>query len=166
MTVGEFEKRTEELYNDLINDFKPLYEAIIDLRLDMGERIFEKFLNTAGQKIPLPARKSPGTSAGDYSPGYAKLKKTRPNPLELTSLLKNNFDGEPPYTNGLEAGIQLDPREYEKAQGLQYGKSVNPKYTQFSGYGVIFRPNKEEEERFLEDHSFRLAAEIQKRLNG
>jgi hypothetical protein len=166
MTVGEFQKRTEEIYSEFTSDFKPLYEAVSDLRLDMGQRIFEKFENTAGQKIPLPARKSPGTSAGDYSPGYAKLKQTRPNPLELTNFLENNFYAEPPYQNGLEAGIQLSPREYDKAQGLQYGKSVNPKYTQFSGYGVIFRPTKEEEERFLEDHSFRLAAEIQKRLNG
>jgi hypothetical protein len=165
MTPAQIQKVLDDTYNDFLNDFKPLYEAISDLREDMGKRIFEQFENTEGQKIPLPARKSPGQDAGEYSKGYAKLKQRRPNPLELTNFLENNFYAEPPYQNGLEAGIQLNTKEYDKAQGLQYGKSVNRKYKQFSGYGVIFRPNKEEQQRFLDDHAFKLAAEIQRRLS-
>jgi hypothetical protein len=166
MTVAEFQKRTEEIYSEFTSDFKPLYEAAMDLRGEMFIRIFEKFLNTEGQKIPIPARKSPGASEGDYSAGYAKLKQRRPNPLELTGFLRNNFLGEPLTEQGLTAAIGFNQKEYDKAQGLQYGKSVNRKYKEFSGYGVIFRPTKEEEERFLEDHTVRLAEEIQKRLSA
>ena len=166
MTVGEFQKRTEEIYSEFTSDFKPLYEAAMDLRGEMFIRIFEKFLNTDGQKIPIPARKSPGASEGDYSAGYAKLKQRRPNPLELTGFLRNNFLGEPLTEQGLTAAIGFNQKEYDKAQGLQYGKSVNPKYTQFSGYGVIFQPTETEQAEFLELHGELLAAEIQKRLNG
>jgi len=166
MTVDEYSKRAEALYNDLVNDFKPLYDAINDLKDLMSDRIFVQSENTAGQKIPLPARKSPGASEGDYSAGYAKLKQRRPQPLELEGTLRNNFIDEPPYKNGLEAGIQLDPKEYDKAQGLQYGKSVNPKYTQFSGYGVIFQPTEEEQAKFLEIHTIKLVKEIQKALGA
>jgi hypothetical protein len=165
MTPAQIQKVLDDTYNDFTSDFKPLYEAVQDLKGQMFIRIFEQFENTDGQKIPLPARKSPGASEGAYSKGYAKLKQRRPNPLELTGFLRNNFLGEPISENGLNAAIGFNAKEYEKAQGLQYGKSVNPRYTTFSGYGVIFQPTETEQAEFLELHAQLLAAEIQRRLS-
>ena len=64
MTPDEFKQRSEALISEWSSDFVPLYLAVTELRRLMYKRIFEKSggnLNTAGQQIPLPARKG-----GDY----------------------------------------------------------------------------------------------------
>lgn len=155
MSTDEFKQRTEALISEWNSDFQPLYLAVTELRRLMYKRIFEKSggnLNTAGQQIPLPARKG-GDYQTPYSPGYAKKKERRPIPLELTGFLRRNFLNEPIIEQGLSAAIALNDEEFKKAQGLQFGKSVNPRYTSFGGYGIIFQPTEEEEKEFLEQHT-------------
>ena len=133
----------------------PLYLALEELRRLMRKRIFEKSggnLNTAGQQIPLPARRG-GDYDTPYSPGYAYKKKRRPIPLELTGFLKRNFSTEPIIEQGFSGAIALNDEEFKKAQGLQFGREVNPKYTSFRGYGIIFQPTEDEEKQFLEQHT-------------
>jgi hypothetical protein len=159
MTPDEFKQRTEALISEWSSEFIPLYLAITELRRLMYIRIFQKSggnLNTAGQQIPLPARKGASYNT-PYSPGYTKIKERRPIPLELTGYLRRNFINEsndnPIIEQGLSAAIALNDIEYKKAQGLQYCKSVNPRYSSFGGYGVIFQPTEEEEKEFLELHT-------------
>lgn len=172
MTPEEAKKRTDALYNEWQSNFEPLYLAAIELRRLMYIRIFQTSggnLNTAGQKIPKPARRG-GDYKTDYSPGYAPLKKRRPLPLELTGFLKSNFINEsnnnPIIEQGLSAALALDDYEYKKAQGLQFGKEVNPRYTSFLGYGIIFQPTPEEEAEFLAYHEQLIVEYINKQLGA
>lgn len=155
MSTDEFKQRTEALISEWSSDFPPLYLAVTELRRLMFTRIFEKSggnLNTAGQQIPLPARKG-GDYQTPYSPGYMKIKERRRLPLELGGTLRRNFLTEPLRGQGLECAIVLDDNEAAKARGLQFGKSVNPRYKSFGGYGFIFVPTEEEEKEFLEQHT-------------
>lgn len=155
MSTDEFKQRTEALIAEWSSDFQPLYLAVTELRRLMYKRIFEKSggnLNTAGQQIPLPARKG-GDYQTPYSPGYMKIKERRSIPLELTGYLRRNFLNEPLQGKGLECAIVLDDKEAAKARGLQFGNSINPRYKTFGGYGFIFVPTEEEEKEFLEQHT-------------
>ena len=168
MSPQEVDKRLNALYDGWLSDFDPLYEAVEELRRLMRIRIFDstgKHQNTAGQTIPLPARRG-GDYTTPYSPGYTPKKKIRKNPLELTGFLARNFTEEPQFNRGLESGIQLDENEYKKTLGLQFGKSVNPKYVSFGGYGIIFEPNEEEEKEFLRLHTELIIAAINKQLGA
>lgn len=156
MTPDEFKQRSEALISEWSSDFVPLYLAVTELRRLMYKRIFEKSggnLNTAGQQIPLPARKG-GDYQTPYSPGYMKIKQRRSIPLELTGFLRRNFQTEPIIEQGLSAAIALNDYEFKKAQSLQFGREVNPTvYKSFLGYGIIFQPTEEEEKKFLEQHT-------------
>ncbi len=155
MSSDEFKLRTDALIAEWNSDFAPLYLAVTELRRLMYKRIFEKSggnLNSAGQQIPIPARKSASYNT-PYSPGYAKKKERRPIPLELTGYLRRNFLNEPLQGKGLECAIVLDDKEAAKARGLQFGNSINPRYKTFGGYGFIFVPTEEEEKEFLEQHT-------------
>lgn len=168
MTPEEANKRLNAIYNGWLSDFTPLYEAVAELRRLMRIRIFDttgKHQNTAGQIIPLPARRG-GDYNTPYSPGYMPKKKIRKNPLELTGSLVRNFSNEPVIEQGLSAAIALDDNEFKKAQSLQFGKAVNPKYVSFGGYGVIFQPTEEEEAEFLRYHTELIIAEINKQLGA
>lgn len=168
MTPEEAKKRTDALYNQWLSSFEPLYLAAIELRRLMYTRIFERSggnLNTAGQQIPLPARRG-GNYETPYSPGYAVRKQRRPIPLELTGFLRRNFLTEPILEQGLSAALMLNDREYAKAQGLQFGKAVNPVYESFGGYGVIFKPTEEEEQEFLRIHTEFVTEQINKQLGA
>lgn len=168
MTPEEAKKRTDALYNDWLSNFEPLYLAAIELRRIMYNRIFETSggnLNTAGQKIPLPARRG-GNYETPYSPGYTVRKQRRPIPLELTGFLRRNFLTEPILEQGLSAALMLNDREYLKAQGLQFGKEVNPVYDSFRGYGIIFQPTEEEEIEFLRIHTEFVTDQINKQLGA
>lgn len=168
MTPEEANKRTNALYNDWLSNFEPLYLAAIELRRIMYTRIFERSggnLNTAGQQIPLPARRG-GDYETPYSPGYAVRKQKRPIPLELTGFLRRNFLTEPILEQGLSAALMLNDREYLKAQGLQFGKEVNPRYDSFRGYGIIFKPTDEEEAEFLRYHQELIVEAINKQLGA
>jgi hypothetical protein len=168
MTPEEAKKRTDALYNDWLSNFEPLYLAAIELRRIMYNRIFERSggnLNTAGQQIPLPARRG-GNYETPYSPGYTVRKQRRPIPLEFTGFLRRNFLTEPILEQGLSAALMLDDREYLKAQGLQFGKAVNPVYESFGGYGVIFIPTEEEEAEFLRIHTEFVTEQINKQLGA
>lgn len=168
MTPEEAKKQTDALYNQWLNSFEPLYLAAIELRRLMYTRIFERSggnLNTAGQQIPLPARRG-GNYETPYSPGYAVRKQRRPIPLELTGFLRRNFLTEPILEQGLSAALMLNDREYLKAQGLQFGKEVNPRYDSFRGYGIIFKPTDEEEAEFLRYHEQLIVEAINKQLGA
>ena len=151
MTPEDVKKRTDALYNQWLDNFEPLYLAAIELRRLMFIRIFETSggnLNTAGEKIPLPARRG-GDYETPYSPGYIIKKQRRPIPLEFTGMFRRNFLTEPILEQGLSAALMLNDLEYKKAQGLQFGKEVNPRYDSFRGYGIIFEPTEEEEKEFF-----------------
>ena len=165
MTPAEVQKRLDTLYDELTSEFVPLYKAVDDMRTVMFERIFESFLNQDGQKIPLPARRG-GNYNTPYSPGYARFKELRKNPLELTGFLRNNFAGEPLTTDGLNCGIGFNATEYGKAQSLQYGKEVNPVYDSFRGYGIIFQPTEDEQAEMLAYHQQLLAEDIENSLGS
>jgi hypothetical protein len=168
MSPQEVDKRLKAIYNEWLSDFTPLYEALEELKRLMRIRIFEAsggYLNTAGEKIPLPARRG-GDYTTPYSPGYTPKKKIRNNPLELTGFLRRNFSTEPILEQGLTAALMLEEREYLKAQGLQFGKDVNPKYTSFRGYGIIFLPTEEEEQAFLRKHEELIIEQINKQLGA
>lgn len=168
MTPEEAKKRTDALYNQWLDNFEPLYLAAIELRRIMYKRIFETSggnLNTAGEKIPLPARRG-GNYETPYSPGYIIKKQRRPIPLELTGFLRRNFLNEPILEQGLSAALMLNDLEYKKAQGLQFGKEVNPRYDSFRGYGIIFEPTEEEEKEFLRIHTELVIEQINKQLGA
>jgi hypothetical protein len=168
MSPQEVDKRLNALYDGWLSNFDPLYEALDELRRLMRIRIFDstgKHQNTAGQTIPLPARRG-GDYTTPYSPGYTPKKKIRKNPLELTGFLVRNFSNEPILQQGLTAALMLEEREYLKAQGLQFGKAVNPVYVSFGGYGVIFIPTEEEEQEFLRLHTELIIAAINKQLGA
>jgi hypothetical protein len=168
MTPEEAKKRTDALYNQWLDNFEPLYLAAIELRRLMYNRIFETSggnLNTAGEKIPLPARRG-GNYETPYSPGYIIKKQRRPIPLELTGFLRRNFLNEPILEQGLAAALMLNDLEYAKAQGLQFGKEVNPRYDSFRGYGIIFLPTEEEEKEFLRIHTELVIEQINKQLGA
>jgi hypothetical protein len=168
MSPQEVDNRLKALYNGWLSDFDPLYEAVQELRRLMRVRIFDstgKNQNTAGQTIPLPARRG-GDYTTPYSPEYTPKKKIRKNPLELTGFLARNFSNEPILEQGLTAALMLDDREYLKAQGLQFGKAVNPVYVSFGGYGVIFIPTEEEEKEFLRIHTQLVIEQINKQLGA
>jgi hypothetical protein len=168
MSPQEVDKRLKALYNGWLSDFDPLYEAVQELRRLMRIRIFDstgKNQNTAGQTIPLPARRG-GDYTTPYSPAYTPKKKIRKNPLELTGFLARNFSNEPILEQGLTAALMLDDREYLKAQGLQFGKEVNPRYDSFRGYGIIFLPTEEEEKEFLRIHTQLVIEQINKQLGA
>jgi hypothetical protein len=168
MTPEDVKKRTDALYNQWLDNFEPLYLAAIELRRLMYNRIFETSggnLNTAGEKIPLPARRG-GNYSTPYSPAYTKIKQRRPIPLELTGFLRRNFSTEPILEQGLAAALMLNDLEYAKAQGLQFGREVNPRYTFFRGYGIIFEPTEEEEKEFLRIHTQLITEQINKQLGA
>jgi hypothetical protein len=60
----------------------------------------------------------------------------------------------------------LNDLEYAKAQGLQFGREVNPRYASFRGYGIIFIPTEEEEKEFLRIHEELIIEQINKQLGA
>jgi hypothetical protein len=161
-TPKQIQENIDNLYSQWEGQFTPLYSAVREMKRLMFIRIFEKRggnKNTAGIKIPRPARRG-GDYKGDYSPQYEAKKKKRPLPLELTGYLRNAFINIDVETAGLSCGIVLPPDEYAKAQGLQFGLDVNPRYKSFRGYGIIFQPTEQEQEEMLQDHAEQLVEQI------
>ena len=161
-TPAEIQKNLDNLYNEWEGQFTPLYSAVREMKRLMFKRIFEKSggnRNTEGIKIPVPARRG-GDYKTEYSPSYMAKKKKRPIPLELTGYLRSAFINVDVETSGLSCGIVLPANEFKKAQGLQFGKEVNPVYKSFRGYGVIFEPTKEEQEEMLQDHLDQIVEQI------
>jgi hypothetical protein len=166
-TPKQIQDNLDNLYAQWESQFTPLYSAVREMKRLMFKRIFEKSggnKNTEGQKIPRPARRG-GDYKGDYSPQYEKKKKKRPIPLELTGYLRSAFINVDIETEGLSCGIVLPSNEFKKAQGLQFGLEVNPRYKSFRGYGIIFEPTKEEQEEMLQDHAEQIVEQITNALN-
>lgn len=166
-TPKEIQDNLDNLYAEWESQFTPLYSAVREMKRLMFKRIFEKSggnKNTDGIKIPRPARRG-GDYNSDYSPQYQAQKKKRPIPLELTGFLRSAFINVDVATAGLSCGIILPSDEFKKAQGLQFGREVNPRYKSFRGYGVIFEPTKEEQEEMLQDHLDQIVEQITNALS-
>jgi hypothetical protein len=157
-TVKEVSERINALFAEWSGGFTPLFFAVQEMRREMYIRIFGidtgRGQNQAGNFLPTVK----------YTKAYAKIKAEngRP-PLELTGFLKRSFatDQSSVFNQGFGSAIYIQADEAGKAAGLQFGvNSGNPKYKKFKGYGIIFQPTKEEQDRMLQLHAELLAEQI------
>ncbi len=157
-TVKEVKERIDALFAEWSGGFTPLSRAVKNMRREMYIRIFGidtgRGQNQAGNFLPTVA----------YTKAYAKIKaKNGRPPLELTGFLKTSFatDEVSVFSEGFDSLIYLQADEAGKALGLEKGvDSLNPKYKKFKGYGTIFKPTAEEQQRMLELHAELLAEQI------
>jgi hypothetical protein len=162
-TPKEISGRIDALFSEWSGGFTPLSAAVKEMRREMYIRIFG--IGTGGGK----------NQAGDtlptvpYSAAYAKIKaKNGRPPLELTGFLKRSFgtDETTVITEGFDTAIYLQADEAGKALGLEKGVgSGNPKYKTFKGYGTIFKPTKEEQDRMLKLHAELLVEQISNQIS-
>jgi hypothetical protein len=162
-TPKEISGRIDALFSEWSGGFTPLFFAVQDMRREMYIRIFGidtgRGRNQAGNFLPTVP----------YSEAYAKIKAAngRP-PLELTGFLKRSFgtDAGSVFNQGFGSAIYIQADEAGKAAGLQFGvASGNPKYKTFKGYGIIFQPTKEEQDRMLQLHADLLVEQISNQIS-
>jgi hypothetical protein len=156
-TPKQISERIDALFAEWSGGFTPLFFAVLDMKRLMDIRIFgigtSGGSNTAGQKLPTKP----------YTPAYAliKQKNGRP-PLELTGFLRRSFgkDKDSVFNQGFGSAIFIAADEAGKAEGLQYGNGKG-----FKGYGPIFQPTDEEQNKMLELHAELLAEQIANNLS-
>jgi hypothetical protein len=181
-TPAEIQKNLDALYEDFLNDFQPLYSAVIELKRLMFKRIFgtgnKGGTNAAGTNLPTkgystksiyvssksiqdaPSKFKVGKRGEPikslfFPEGYNQLKTqtSRNLPLELTGNLKGAFQDSAIIAEGLTSGIALPESESGKVKGLE------------TKYGPIFVPTAEEQAELLEDHAQLLVEQIIKAMN-
>lgn len=158
--MSTFQTISLDLESVLEDTFKRFFEGAIDLKDEMGERIFSRFENSTNNKVQevkpystkeiyvsqssLPRQIQSVGKTGEpiksaYFPqGYRQLKEevSRP-PLELTGRLKSTFFNLPIQTTENSVEVSIDGIEGEKVNGLD------------NLYNVVFAPSEAEIELYL-----------------
>jgi hypothetical protein len=190
ITIDQLDKNLNDMLEGWLTKFEPLYISVYQERVDMEERIFGKGnkggSNRNGDKLPTTAystkpiyvspkdlRNAPsqfkkgkrGTPINSlYFPGgYAQIKTqtTAVKPLQLTGNLIGSWIGTPLSEDGLTASIEIGSDQKDKIKGLEFGNG-----DKFKGYGVIFKPSKEEEQAMLDYQGELIVEQINKQFNG
>lgn len=176
MTIEELGNELNAIIASWDNDFIPLYLATGTLKDEMGVRIFEEGMNTAGTKLPSPpystkeiyvdVKTLPNTptayqvgkrgtkiKSAYFPEGYKQLKQVVGRPvLELTNSLQLAFLNTPVLEEGNVAIISIPDDQRGKRLGLE------------AKYGTIFQMTDEEEKLLTDTLSFEITESLNKRL--